>query len=139
MSVVQRLSAVCLTKQDICLPFSVQELEKLEVERIEWIQQHLRQYTTLRHETDMFNQSVSLWQFQHFFVVLFWLLLSFCVLFLFFFCNGFVLLVVSASVFAGFQSLCNLQSLFSPYFLLNHFSFSLSFPGNCNSVFPAVF
>ncbi|XP_054614462.1 growth arrest-specific protein 7-like isoform X3 [Dunckerocampus dactyliophorus] len=32
------------------------ELEKLEVERIEWIQQHLRQYTTLRHETDMFNQ-----------------------------------------------------------------------------------
>ncbi|KAM4530816.1 growth arrest-specific protein 7a isoform 1-T1 [Odontesthes bonariensis] len=33
------------------------ELEKLEVERIEWIQQHLRQYTTLRHETDMFNQS----------------------------------------------------------------------------------
>lgn len=38
----------------------LQELEKLEVERIEWIQQHLRQYTTLRHETDMFNQSVSL-------------------------------------------------------------------------------
>lgn len=37
----------------------VQELEKLEVDRIEWIQQHLRQYTTLRHETDMFNQSVS--------------------------------------------------------------------------------
>uniref|UniRef100_A0A671X1D4 Growth arrest specific 7 n=1 Tax=Sparus aurata TaxID=8175 RepID=A0A671X1D4_SPAAU len=34
------------------------ELEKLEVERIEWIQQHLRQYTTLRHETDMFNQSM---------------------------------------------------------------------------------
>ncbi|TNM97161.1 hypothetical protein fugu_015317 [Takifugu bimaculatus] len=34
------------------------ELEKLEVERIEWIQTHLRQYTTLRHETDMFNQSV---------------------------------------------------------------------------------
>uniref|UniRef100_A0A667WGX7 Growth arrest specific 7 n=1 Tax=Myripristis murdjan TaxID=586833 RepID=A0A667WGX7_9TELE len=33
------------------------ELEKLEVDRIEWIQQHLRQYTTLRHETDMFNQS----------------------------------------------------------------------------------
>ncbi|XP_036004639.1 growth arrest-specific protein 7a [Fundulus heteroclitus] len=33
------------------------ELEKLEVERVEWIQQHLRQYTTLRHETDMFNQS----------------------------------------------------------------------------------
>ncbi|XP_056310123.1 growth arrest-specific protein 7a isoform X1 [Danio aesculapii] len=33
------------------------ELEKLEVERIEMIQQHLRQYTTLRHETDMFNQS----------------------------------------------------------------------------------
>lgn len=43
---------------DVCL--SLQELEKLEVERIEWIQQHLRQYTTLRHETDMFNQSVSL-------------------------------------------------------------------------------
>lgn len=38
---------------------TLQELEKLEVERIEWIQQHLRQYTTLRHETDMFNQSVS--------------------------------------------------------------------------------
>lgn len=38
---------------------SLQELEKLEVERIEWIQQHLCQYTTLRHETDMFNQSVS--------------------------------------------------------------------------------
>ncbi|XP_020501328.1 growth arrest-specific protein 7a [Labrus bergylta] len=36
---------------------SSMELEKLEVERIEWIQQHLRQYTTLRHETDMFNQS----------------------------------------------------------------------------------
>uniref|UniRef100_A0A8D3C4I9 Growth arrest-specific 7a n=1 Tax=Scophthalmus maximus TaxID=52904 RepID=A0A8D3C4I9_SCOMX len=35
------------------------ELEKLEVERIEWIQQHLRQYTTLRHETDMFNQSTA--------------------------------------------------------------------------------
>ncbi|CAL8316374.1 unnamed protein product [Arctogadus glacialis] len=34
------------------------ELEKLEVDRIEWIQQHLRQYTTLRHETDMFNQSM---------------------------------------------------------------------------------
>uniref|UniRef100_A0A3P9N592 Growth arrest specific 7 n=1 Tax=Poecilia reticulata TaxID=8081 RepID=A0A3P9N592_POERE len=33
------------------------ELEKLEVERVEWAQQHLRQYTTLRHETDMFNQS----------------------------------------------------------------------------------
>ncbi|XP_043957206.1 growth arrest-specific protein 7a isoform X4 [Gambusia affinis] len=33
------------------------ELEKLEVERVEWVQQHLRQYTTLRHETDMFNQS----------------------------------------------------------------------------------
>ncbi|XP_059901082.1 growth arrest-specific protein 7a [Gadus macrocephalus] len=33
------------------------ELEKLEIDRIEWIQQHLRQYTTLRHETDMFNQS----------------------------------------------------------------------------------
>ncbi|CAM4410264.1 growth arrest-specific protein 7a isoform X1 [Siphateles boraxobius] len=33
------------------------ELERLEVERVEMIQQHLRQYTTLRHETDMFNQS----------------------------------------------------------------------------------
>lgn len=45
----------------LCLSLHlVQELEKLEVDRIEWIQQHLRQYTTLRHETDMFNQSVSL-------------------------------------------------------------------------------
>lgn len=42
-----------------CVAATLQELEKLEVERIEWIQQHLRQYTTLRHETDMFNQSVS--------------------------------------------------------------------------------
>ncbi|KAM9462348.1 growth arrest-specific protein 7 isoform 2-T2 [Clarias gariepinus] len=33
------------------------ELESLEVERIEIIRNHLRQYTTLRHETDMFNQS----------------------------------------------------------------------------------
>uniref|UniRef100_A0A8C1QF00 Growth arrest-specific 7a n=1 Tax=Cyprinus carpio TaxID=7962 RepID=A0A8C1QF00_CYPCA len=33
------------------------ELERLEVERVETIQQLLRQYTTLRHETDMFNQS----------------------------------------------------------------------------------
>lgn len=33
------------------------ELEQLEVERVEMIQQHLRQYTTLRHETDMFSQS----------------------------------------------------------------------------------
>uniref|UniRef100_A0A3Q3ENY7 Growth arrest specific 7 n=1 Tax=Kryptolebias marmoratus TaxID=37003 RepID=A0A3Q3ENY7_KRYMA len=33
------------------------ELERLEVERIEMIGQHLCQYTTLRHETDMFNQS----------------------------------------------------------------------------------
>uniref|UniRef100_A0A8C5FRV3 Growth arrest specific 7 n=1 Tax=Gadus morhua TaxID=8049 RepID=A0A8C5FRV3_GADMO len=33
------------------------ELERLEVERIEMIRQHLCQYTTLRHETDMFNQS----------------------------------------------------------------------------------
>uniref|UniRef100_A0A1A7XPZ6 Growth arrest-specific 7 n=1 Tax=Iconisemion striatum TaxID=60296 RepID=A0A1A7XPZ6_9TELE len=33
------------------------ELEKLEVERVEMIRQHLCQYTTLRHETDMFNQS----------------------------------------------------------------------------------
>lgn len=49
----------------------LQELEKLEVERIEWIQQHLRQYTTLRHETDMFNQSVSF-----LFVIFFTLLLD---------------------------------------------------------------
>lgn len=47
-------------KSFFLLSFLFQELEKLEVERIEWIQQHLRQYTTLRHETDMFNQSVSL-------------------------------------------------------------------------------
>ncbi|XP_059386097.1 growth arrest-specific protein 7-like isoform X4 [Carassius carassius] len=33
------------------------ELERLEVERVEMITQHLCQYTTLRHETDMFNQS----------------------------------------------------------------------------------
>ncbi|XP_034151257.1 growth arrest-specific protein 7 isoform X2 [Esox lucius] len=33
------------------------ELERLEVERVEMIRQNLRQYTTLRHETDMFNQS----------------------------------------------------------------------------------
>ncbi|XP_060717376.1 growth arrest-specific protein 7-like isoform X3 [Tachysurus vachellii] len=33
------------------------ELERLEVERIEIIRNHLGQYTTLRHETDMFNQS----------------------------------------------------------------------------------
>uniref|UniRef100_A0A8C7H8L1 Growth arrest specific 7 n=1 Tax=Oncorhynchus kisutch TaxID=8019 RepID=A0A8C7H8L1_ONCKI len=33
------------------------ELERLEVERVEMIRQDLRQYTTLRHETDMFNQS----------------------------------------------------------------------------------
>ncbi|XP_017339282.1 growth arrest-specific protein 7 isoform X2 [Ictalurus punctatus] len=33
------------------------ELERLEVERIEVIRKHLGQYTTLRHETDMFNQS----------------------------------------------------------------------------------
>ncbi|XP_067914060.1 growth arrest-specific protein 7 isoform X2 [Heterodontus francisci] len=33
------------------------ELERLEVERIEMIRQHLCQYTQLRHETDMFNQS----------------------------------------------------------------------------------
>lgn len=38
---------------------SPQELERLEVERVEMIRQHLCQYTTLRHETDMFNQSVS--------------------------------------------------------------------------------
>lgn len=36
-----------------------QELEGLEVERVEMIRQHLCQYNTLRHETDMFNQSVS--------------------------------------------------------------------------------
>ncbi|XP_074476596.1 growth arrest-specific protein 7 isoform X3 [Sebastes fasciatus] len=35
------------------------ELERLEVERVEMIRQHLCQYTTLRHETDMFNQSSS--------------------------------------------------------------------------------
>ncbi|TSO37071.1 Growth arrest-specific protein 7 [Bagarius yarrelli] len=35
----------------------LQELERLEVERVEMIQQHLLQYTTLRRETDMFNQS----------------------------------------------------------------------------------
>ncbi|XP_034715718.1 growth arrest-specific protein 7-like [Etheostoma cragini] len=33
------------------------ELERLEVQRVEMIRQHLCQYTTLRHETDMFNQS----------------------------------------------------------------------------------
>ncbi|KAK3519833.1 hypothetical protein QTP70_006624 [Hemibagrus guttatus] len=33
------------------------ELERLEVERVEMIRQHLLQYTTLRRETDMFNQS----------------------------------------------------------------------------------
>uniref|UniRef100_A0A8C5GME8 Growth arrest-specific protein 7-like n=1 Tax=Gouania willdenowi TaxID=441366 RepID=A0A8C5GME8_GOUWI len=33
------------------------ELEGLEVERVEMIRKHLCQYTTLRHETDMFNQS----------------------------------------------------------------------------------
>ncbi|XP_054702387.1 growth arrest-specific protein 7 isoform X7 [Grus americana] len=38
----------------------VQELERLEVERVEMIRQHLCQYTQLRHETDMFNQSVTL-------------------------------------------------------------------------------
>lgn len=38
---------------------TLKELERLEVERLETIQQLLRQYTTLRHETDMFNQSVS--------------------------------------------------------------------------------
>ncbi|NP_001090555.1 growth arrest specific 7 L homeolog [Xenopus laevis] len=32
------------------------ELERLEVERVEMIRQHLCQYTQLRHETDMFNQ-----------------------------------------------------------------------------------
>ncbi|KAF3859007.1 hypothetical protein F7725_021406 [Dissostichus mawsoni] len=34
------------------------ELERLEVERVEMIRHHLCQYTTLRHETDMFNQSL---------------------------------------------------------------------------------
>ena len=38
---------------------SEEELERLEVERVEMIRQHLCQYTQLRHETDMFNQSVS--------------------------------------------------------------------------------
>lgn len=52
------MSFLCQT--DLFVFLILQELEKLEVERIEWIQQHLRQYTTLRHETDMFNQSVSL-------------------------------------------------------------------------------
>lgn len=33
------------------------ELERLEVERVEMIRHNLCQYTTLRHETDMFNQS----------------------------------------------------------------------------------
>ncbi|KAG2460529.1 GAS7 protein, partial [Polypterus senegalus] len=33
------------------------ELEHQEVDRVEVIRQHLRQYTQLRHETDMFNQS----------------------------------------------------------------------------------
>ncbi|VTJ84783.1 Hypothetical predicted protein [Marmota monax] len=33
------------------------ELERLEVERVEMIRQHLCQHTQLRHETDMFNQS----------------------------------------------------------------------------------
>uniref|UniRef100_A0A8C3PD59 Growth arrest specific 7 n=1 Tax=Chrysemys picta bellii TaxID=8478 RepID=A0A8C3PD59_CHRPI len=41
---------------------STLELERLEVERVEMIRQHLCQYTQLRHETDMFNQSEhSLW------------------------------------------------------------------------------
>ncbi len=38
---------------------ALKELERLEVERVETIKQLLHQYTTLRHETDMFNQSVS--------------------------------------------------------------------------------
>lgn len=33
------------------------ELERLEVERIEQIEQHLNRYTQLRHETDVLNQS----------------------------------------------------------------------------------
>uniref|UniRef100_A0A5F9C184 Growth arrest specific 7 n=1 Tax=Oryctolagus cuniculus TaxID=9986 RepID=A0A5F9C184_RABIT len=36
---------------------TITELERLEVERVEMIRQHLCQYTQLRHETDMFNQS----------------------------------------------------------------------------------
>lgn len=45
------------TLRDVCP--TRQELERLEVERVEMIRQHLCQYTQLRHETDMFNQSVS--------------------------------------------------------------------------------
>uniref|UniRef100_A0A8C9PSR6 F-BAR domain-containing protein n=1 Tax=Spermophilus dauricus TaxID=99837 RepID=A0A8C9PSR6_SPEDA len=37
------------------------ELERLEVERVGMIRQHLCQYTQLPHETDMFNQSLSPW------------------------------------------------------------------------------
>ncbi|MBZ3878417.1 Growth arrest-specific protein 7 [Sciurus carolinensis] len=33
------------------------QLERLEVERVEMIQQHLCQYTQLQHETNMFHQS----------------------------------------------------------------------------------
>uniref|UniRef100_A0A673NFX4 Growth arrest-specific protein 7-like n=1 Tax=Sinocyclocheilus rhinocerous TaxID=307959 RepID=A0A673NFX4_9TELE len=39
------------------LTISMLSLLLLEVERVETIQQLLHQYTTLRHETDMFNQS----------------------------------------------------------------------------------
>uniref|UniRef100_A0A3Q3KDK7 Growth arrest specific 7 n=1 Tax=Monopterus albus TaxID=43700 RepID=A0A3Q3KDK7_MONAL len=48
----QSHSGVCYFKWE-----GVLELERLEVERVEMIRQHLCQYTTLRHETDMFNQS----------------------------------------------------------------------------------
>lgn len=50
-------SLLCDSHITNCSP--AQELERLEVERVEMIRQHLCQYTTLRHETDMFNQSVS--------------------------------------------------------------------------------
>lgn len=47
------------TPRGLCRFPPLQELERLEVERVEMIRQHLCQYTQLRHETDMFNQSVS--------------------------------------------------------------------------------
>ncbi|KAL7989393.1 hypothetical protein Chor_012059 [Crotalus horridus] len=47
------------------------ELERLEVERVEMIRQHLCQYTQLRHETDMFNQSVSLLILESFLILCF--------------------------------------------------------------------
>uniref|UniRef100_A0A8C2I4B2 Growth arrest-specific 7a n=1 Tax=Cyprinus carpio TaxID=7962 RepID=A0A8C2I4B2_CYPCA len=49
----QSISTKCVI---VCV-CALKELERLEVERVETIQQLLRQYTTLRHETDMFNQS----------------------------------------------------------------------------------